>query len=53
MKAITEQDTIASSNEVILGVLSSILDETKNSWQYNVYFRKIPWKWLKPFTNMT
>ena len=53
MKAITEQDIIASTNEVILGVLSSILDETKNSWRYNVYFRKIPWKWLKPLTNMT
>ena len=40
MKAITEQDTIASSNEVILGVLSSILDGTNNSWRYNVYCRK-------------
>lgn len=53
IKAITEQDIIASSNEVILGVLSSILDETKNGWRYNVDFKKISGKWLKLLTNMT
>ena len=40
LKAITEQDIIVSFNEVILGVLSSILDGTNNSWRYNVYCRK-------------
>ena len=40
LKAITEQDIIASFNEAILGVLSSILDGTNNSWRYNVYCRK-------------
>ena len=40
LKAITEQDIIVSFNEVILGVLSSILDGTNNSWRYNVYCRE-------------
>ena len=40
LKAITEQDIIVSFNEVILGVLSSILDGTNNSFGYNVYCRK-------------
>ena len=40
LKAITEQDIIVSFNEVILDVLSSILDGTNNSWRYNVYCRK-------------
>ena len=40
LKAITEQDIIVSFNEVILGVLSSILDGTNNSWRYNVYCRR-------------
>ena len=37
LKAVTEEDIIASFNEVILDTLSSILNGSKNSWQYNVY----------------
>ena len=44
LKGISEQVIIASFNEVILGVLSSISDGTKNSWRY---------QWSKPLTKIT
>ena len=53
LKAITEQDIIVSFNEVVLGVLSSILDGTNNSLRSNVNCRKTSLKLLKLLTKMT